>query len=145
MENCGISRQTFYYHFNDISEMLTYAFRTETEAICKVQVVGKWMESAMLYADFLTRYDNTLRKAARSDSFIFVYGLLYQSFYDYITSYITKKSGKDPLAADEGRFAMACAAHSFSGLVVDEITKEASDYEALAEKIGNGFKLLPKA
>ena len=145
VENCGISRQTFYYHFNDIEEMLTYAFHEETAAICKSQEVGKWMESATLYADFLSRYDATLRKAARSNDFMFIYGLLYKSFFDYIASYVQKKSGKDPLSGDDSRFVVACAAHSFSGLVLDEIRKETSDYFTLAEIIGNGFKLLPKA
>ena len=34
VEECDISRQTFYYHFDDIEKMLAWAFETETGAIC---------------------------------------------------------------------------------------------------------------
>ena len=140
VEECDISRQTFYYHFDDVEEMVAYAFQKETDAICNAQESGKWFDSAVLYVDFLNKFDTLLRKASVSASFLYVYGLLYKSFSSYITSYAQKKkkSGSDYT------FLTASAAHAFCGLVIDEIQKEQSDYQTLLENIGKALNALPK-
>lgn len=140
VEECDISRQTFYYHFDDVEEMIAFAFDKETAAICDAQEPGRWFESAMLYVDFLNKFDTLLRKAAVSSSFLFIYGLLFKSFSTYITTYAQKrkKTGTD------FSFLTAGAAHAFCGLVVDEIQKEQSDYATLLENVGKTLNALPK-
>ncbi len=140
VEECKISRQTFYYHFNDIEEMLTFAFEKETEKICEYQANGSWHESAELYVDFLSKYDILIRKASASSKFMFIYNLVYNSFFEYIAAYLEKK-GKKPLASEESKFVVSCAASSFCGLVMLEIQKEKSDYEKLLNKITAGFNV----
>jgi len=66
VEECSISRQTFYYHFDDIDSMLIWAFENETRLICKNKNSLKWSESAAGYIDFMKRYDTLLRKASAS-------------------------------------------------------------------------------
>lgn len=144
VEECDISRQTFYYHFNDVEEMIAFAFEKETESICNAQESGKWFDSAVLYVDFLNKFDTLLRKAAVSSSFMYIYGLLYKSFNQYITSYIQKKHKNDTHSSNEHNFLKAGAAHAFCGLVIDEIQKEQSDYETLLENIGKALNALPK-
>ncbi len=140
VEECDISRQTFYYHFNDVEEMISFAFKKETDALCDAQEQGKWYDSAVLYVDFLNKFDTLLRKAAASSSFLFVYGLLYKSFSDYISSYAQKKKK----SSNDFSFLTASAAHAFCGLVIDEIQKEQSDYATLLENIGKALNALPK-
>ena len=144
VEACDISRQTFYYHFNDIEEMIAYAFQSETEAICKAQEPGKWYDSARLYVSFLDRFDTLLRKAQTSPSFLFVYHLLYQSFYDYITAYLEKRNRRLLSGNSDLRFFITCAAHSLCGLVIDETQKPESDYATVLENIGKTLNALPK-
>lgn len=143
VEKCGISRQTFYYHFNDIEEMLDYAFKTETSFICKNQVEGNWLESAKMYEDFLSRYDRLIRSASKSPYFITVYNLIYNSFYTYISTYINNRSKKPAVSKEDGEFIISCLANSFAGLVAQEIQKDESDYASLLNKIAKGFKLIP--
>lgn len=140
VEECDISRQTFYYHFNDVEEMITFAFEKETEGICKSQEQGKWFESAVLYVDFLNKFDTLLRKASASSSFLFIYGLLYKSFNTYISSYAQKRKKTNT----DFSFLIAGAAHAFCGLVIDEIQKEQSDYATLLENIGKTLNALPR-
>ena len=144
VEECDISRQTFYYHFNDIDEMIAFAFSKETKSICDAQESNKWFDSALLYVDFLNKFDTLLRKAAASSSFLFVYGLLYKSFSDYINSYIQKRKKNTQSIGTDASFLTAGAAHAFCGLVIDEIQKEQSDYATLLENIGKALNALPK-
>ncbi len=142
VERCSISRQTFYYHFDDLDAMLIWAFKNETETICKSKKELTWKESAANYITFLNRYDNLLRNASKSDKFIFVYNLLFDSFYSYINTYFEEKGKKISNNSDYDFF-VTCIASSFAGLVTKEIQKEKSDYEELLSKIVRGFKLLP--
>lgn len=140
VEDCGISRQTFYYHFDDIDSMIEWAFMNETEKICAVQTDGKWTESAELYVDFLNRYDTLLRSAAKSDRFILFFNCLTESFHRYINTYLEKRSGKIKF---DYEFLITAMASSFAGMVIAEIQKKESNYSELLNKITQGFKLFP--
>lgn len=144
VEECGISRQTFYYHFEDIEKMLTWAFESETASICNNQVAGKWVDSAQSYITFLNKYDLMLRKATKSSHFIFIFDLLYNSFYTYIDAYIEKRQGSRSVLNRDNAFLVSCLAASFGGLVVKELQKPESDYEGLLNKITAGFNIMPK-
>lgn len=144
VEKCNISRQTFYYHFNDIEELLSYAFNRETEQICNSHVIGKWIESAKLYVNFLNKYDTLIRKSAKSSEFIMVYNMLYNSFFKYLATYLDKKLGRNPMQNSDSAFLMSFAASAFCGLVIKEIQQEESDYTELLNKIAKGFNLIPK-
>lgn len=144
VEKCNISRQTFYYHFNDIDEMLKYSFETETKAICDEQIVGSWYDSAEIYVDFLNRYDTLLRKAAATSKFIFIYDLLFNSFDTYIKDYTEKKKGRPTASTGNSKFLVDYTAAAFCGLVIIELQKEKSDYQTLLIHIAKSFKTLPK-
>lgn len=145
VEKCNISRQTFYYHFNDIDEMLRYAFESETKDICDRQIVGKWVESAEMYIAFLNKYDLLVRKAAKTADFIRIYNMLYNSFYSYVFTYIEKKKGKNAVANSDNRFLISAAASAVCGMVIGEIQKEKSNYKEVLNHITRGFKAIPKA
>ena len=34
-DDCGINRYTFYYHFQDIYDLLSWTFRQDREAVCR--------------------------------------------------------------------------------------------------------------
>ena len=144
VEKCSISRQTFYYHFNDIEEMLKWAFKNETNIICSYQTESKWKESAELYINFLNKYDRLLRSAVKSSKFIYIYNLLKSSFDTYITSYFENKTNMSVNSKADVEFLVNCLSNCFTGLVLEEIQKEKSDYTELLGKIVKGFKVFPK-
>lgn len=144
VEKCGISRQTFYYHFNDIDEMLKWAFESETEVICAKQPEGKWIESAKLYVGFLDKYDAVLRSAAKSSSFIFIFNLINDSFNKYISAYLISRLKNPSATLSDNQFIVSCLSNGFAGLVIAELQKPRSDYETLLVKIARGFNLISK-
>lgn len=143
VEKCHISRQTFYYHFDDIESMLTWAFAEENDKICNHQQVGKWRESAEMYVDFLNRYDMLIRKAAVSPKALFVNNLLFNGFEKYITAYIRKKQGDAATESEEARFYISFWAAGITELILLEVQKEESHYGRIAKKIGVALKLMP--
>ncbi|MBR2100077.1 MAG: TetR family transcriptional regulator [Eubacterium sp.] len=95
VEKCSISRQTFYYHFEDIHKMLSWAFEAQTKKICDVQSAENWEEAEKAFVDFLNTFDIVFRKALNSTRFIFILNLIDKSFYDCITSYIALKRSEE--------------------------------------------------
>ena len=54
VEICGVNRQTFYYHFDDVDDLLEWVFEQEFDRVFPSEVVyDHWMEDMMGYFDYL--------------------------------------------------------------------------------------------
>ncbi len=137
VEVCGISRQTFYYHFDDIDKMVNWAFENETKTICNNINDSNLSDSAEQYAEFLRRYDKLMRKASVTNNFIKIYNLLNESFKTFLNKYISIKHSSENEDTD---FFISYCASAFTGLVVLEIQKDASNYSALMKKLFKSIK-----
>ena len=54
VEICGVNRQTFYYHFDDVDDLLEWVFEQDSDRVFPREVVyDRWMEDMMGYFDYL--------------------------------------------------------------------------------------------
>mgnify|MGYP004463981879 FL=1 len=54
-EECGVNRQTFYYHFEDIYDLLKWVYQQEIILLMKKQeVVKTWQDALLVLLDYLT-------------------------------------------------------------------------------------------
>ena len=54
VEICGVNRQTFYYHFDDVDDLLEWVFEDDAERVLPKEVVyERWMEDVMTFMDYL--------------------------------------------------------------------------------------------
>ena len=54
VEICGVNRQTFYYHFDDVDDLLEWVFEQDSDRVFPKEVVyDRWMEDMMGYFDYL--------------------------------------------------------------------------------------------
>ena len=54
-EECGVNRQTFYYHFEDIYDLLKCVYQQEIIHLMKKQeVVKTWQDALLVLLDYLT-------------------------------------------------------------------------------------------
>jgi AcrR family transcriptional regulator len=91
VEQCNISRQTFYYHFDDIEKMLEWAFSVDTDFMCnKIRENDDLSQSAELFTQFMNKYDSLFKSAISTPHFIFVYNLLANVVYAVSRAYFTK-------------------------------------------------------
>ena len=55
VEICGVNRQTFYYHFDNVDNLLEWVFEQDSDRVFPREVVyNHWMEDMMGYFDYLT-------------------------------------------------------------------------------------------
>lgn len=137
---CGVSRQTFYYHFSDIKSMLRESFEAETKRICAAQTLHHRKDSAQLFIDFFNRYDTFFRKCLLSQHFLFVYNLIYDSLYIYIHDFLCKRQDGKPLNA-ENEFMITYITGAYCHLILQTLQKSQSDYAGIFESITAGCKL----
>ena len=58
VETCGVSRQTFYYHFDDVYDLLEWVFEEDANANLPSEVVyDNWKHDVTLWCKYL--YDNS--------------------------------------------------------------------------------------
>ena len=54
VEICGVNRQTFYYHFEDVYDLLEYVFESDAEKyLPKVVVYDNWKDDVVYYFRYL--------------------------------------------------------------------------------------------
>ena len=58
VELCGVNRQTFYYHFDDVYDLLEWVFEQVGNRVLPKEVVYEhWREDVMIFFEYL--YDNS--------------------------------------------------------------------------------------
>ena len=57
VEICGVNRQTFYYHFDDVYDLLEWVFEEDAKRVLPKEVVyERWQEDVMIFFEYL--YEN---------------------------------------------------------------------------------------
>jgi probable dihydroxyacetone kinase regulator len=105
VEDCGVNRQTFYYHFRDKYELVNWIYRTEAvEGIADARDYAHWTEGIARIFSYLVDnrafYVNAL-KAPGQDSFA---GYLFEATHDLIMGVVNEVSGGLDVPMDERLF-----------------------------------------
>ena len=57
VEECGVNRQTFYYHFDDVYDLLEWVFEEDANRVLPDEIYyDQWRENVMLFFKYL--YEN---------------------------------------------------------------------------------------
>ena len=93
VEICGISRQTFYYHFHDVYDLLTLVFLNE-----KLEKDHKDLNPLNLFKSIFKYYDKnslfidaTLNSAGKDLFVEFIYNNCYTTFFKILTAHKDNK------------------------------------------------------
>lgn len=139
VEMCDISRQTFYYHFDDIDQMLSYAFDSQTKIICSSTDAENWTDYVDGYNNFFTKYDTLMRKSLNSHSFVMIYNLINASFSKCLYFYFESKKGEAFASAKTTEYLIELLSGAFTSLVVSEIQKPTGNYGDIFARLGTAL------
>ena len=140
VEKCQISRQTFYYHFDDINSMLIWAFESEIKRICINQNPDFMEKAEKGFVEFFNKYDVMFRKSLKSHKLIFVFNLINKCFYDYIVSYISVKRNEEQNPGKNADYVISYTAGAFTALIIKTIQSEKSDYETIVDNLSSSLQ-----
>lgn len=124
VEACDINRQTFYYHFQDIYDLLGWIYKTEALAAIKnSKSYHTWQQGLLLILEYVQDNKalciNTYRSLAREHLEQFLNEVLFQLLGDVVDEI----TGVTPLPEDKRTFLTQFYSYAFVGVLLEWIKK----------------------
>jgi len=97
VEDCGVSRQTYYYHFNDIYDLVEWIFLEETKAVlADNRDIETWQQGYLNVLGWIRNNKTFVVNAYRSMSHEYLETFMYNVLFDLIYPVVEKQAkGKD--------------------------------------------------
>ena len=121
-EKCGINRQTFYYHFHDIYELIEWICETDADHVLKQnKTYDTWQEGFLAIFHLLEKDEpfviNIYHNAPRE----YIYRYLYKVTYQLIYNVLEEKAADMVVREEDKTFIADFYKYGFVGLVLEWI------------------------
>ena len=143
---CHISRQTFYYHFKDIMDVLEWTFKRATEELVQRSLKAEDNIVALKeFAIFIRQNRTRLERLLYSRRWVEIENLLTEAAVAYLAEMVRNKVPEISLSFDELEIMLKFYACGMVGVLMQYMVKPHLDEEKLViqiEKIITG-KMFP--
>jgi AcrR family transcriptional regulator len=136
VEECGITRQTFYYHFQDLLDVIEWGFRQKIEECVHLGLSTSSMEEALRI--FLTAVDKHrifARRILKSKKKQQVFDLVIIAIQDWLFGMFHEKRFNEDYPVHEIDFAMHFYAYAISGSLYDIVWNDKPDLDFMVRQI----------
>lgn len=137
IEDCGVNRQTFYYHFKDIYDLVDWIFlEMASEFLEGKETYDTWQQgfTQILYGVFRNR--RLIMNAYNSLSREQVERFLYALTYDLLLGVVEEEAVDVPIREEDKKFIIDFYKYAFVGFMIDWIKKGMKEQpEAFIEKL----------
>lgn len=119
VENCGINRNTFYYYYKDIYDLLDDLFLEETKRLDTLEnSILDWNVMLSHSAAIILSHKKAIKNVYESRSRDVLEGYLYEASQKSIRKYITGKNiNKSKLSSENLNFICDFYSHTIVGMV----------------------------
>lgn len=139
VEECHISRQTFYYHFADIQALIDWGVKKYTQGCVNDAKKAANIEEATII--YLTKIDESklfLRKCFSSSLSGYMTGLIRNSIMEYTSEFYSQFINFGYKDSSEVDFAIEFTANGVTGFIISTLySKSETDIKALAAKMND--------
>lgn len=136
-DDCGVNRQTFYYHFQDIYALLDWIFIRETQAAMQTQVnYENWTICLENVFAYMLQNKNFFTNVYHSVSREMIERYLYQIQIHYLELVIRDLDQDRILSVDDKKFIESFIAYAIVGNVLEWIRNGMkADYHLIITRI----------
>ena len=121
-EDCGVNRQTFYYHFHDIYDLIEWIYVTwANKAIGTNRNYANWQEGMIDMCDLMLDNRSFLLKTYHSRSGGHLHRILLERSYDLLIGVINELSRGVSISEENKAFIAGFYKYGFAGLVIEWI------------------------
>ncbi len=136
IEKCGISRQTFYYHFRDIMDVIEYSIKKRTEKILKESLKKENPKEVIrIFVDVGVEDYPLMKKLFESRQRPDVEKLIAGAFRSYLYEMVSKNGIKKSVSYKELEVILTFYAYGIAGLIIESCGAPDVDRETLVEQI----------
>lgn len=141
VESCGISRQTFYYHFQDILDVIEWGMEQAMQAALAISLREETLEGALeVFFDLAVQRRETILRLMQSQR----RDRLTKIFAGYIEQYLTKlvlgKVGMRAVAAEDMEITKCFCTYGVVGVLLDCCGRGDADAKGLARQLARILK-----
>jgi len=117
--DCGVNRQTFYYHFEDIYDLLRWMYKTEIlDNVSEYKTYDNWQEGFLRVFHYIKDnrafFDNTLRSLGRD----YLDDFLYSVTVNLLSGVVDEVSSGLDVLEDDKKFIVNFYSYAFISLVI---------------------------
>ncbi|MDR3239280.1 MAG: TetR/AcrR family transcriptional regulator [Clostridiales bacterium] len=143
-EDCGVSRKTFYYHFDDMHALLKWMLEQEAiNIVKKFDLIVDYEEAMMFIRDYVERNDHVLRNIYNSVSRDALKGFFYADFIDIVRDVVEKTEKECQITASEDFKDFLCRfyAEAIAGMLIECINdRSVRNWEKITQYIHTIFR-----
>lgn len=143
VDACGISRQTFYYHFQDILEVIEWqAERMEAELAEQIRQAASLEDTARILAAFFAAHHGLLEKLRESRKRDFAERLVLKAMQEQLRQALRRSAALRANSAAETETLVCFFSHGLSGLLLAQLQGQSPDVDQLTQQILIVFRRL---
>lgn len=144
VETCGISRQTFYYHFQDLPEVIEWcADQGMRQALEMSEQAASPEEAVRIFISFSASHRDVLQKLLHSQKREQVEQLILRGLRSYLGKLLQRCLPTAPIPIQDADMALHFLSYGIAGLMLDYSLKKHLDEQTLARQISQLFRLRP--
>lgn len=128
VDDCGVNRQTFYYHFQDIYDLVDWIFLTEaTAAIGGKKTYATWQQGFLQLFDYVLQNKPLVGHVYHSLSRDQLERYLYDVTYDLLIGVVEEQAAGMAVREEDKKFIADFYKFAFVGLILDWIKRGMKD------------------
>jgi Transcriptional regulator len=121
-EDCEVNRQTFYYHFRDIFDLIEWIYTSEaTKALDGKKTYDSWQQGFLQIFEYALDNRTFVLKTYHSISLDHLRQYLYRETYHLLIGVVEEKSAGLGVREDDKEFIANFYKYGFVGLMLDWI------------------------
>ena len=136
IEECHISRQTFYYHFRDIMDVLEWAFRRSALKAAEQSLQAEnHLDALRVFVNFVKTHKNKLDRLLNSKNWIQIEAILVESVAMYLGKMARSKFADIEISYDDMEIMLQFYASGIVGVLIHYSRQNQLDEEKIIRQI----------
>lgn len=143
VDNCAVSRQTFYYHFSSVDEMIELAFKAEFKNALENSLdIPNWLEAIQNFVPIFEKYDLLLKNSRYSKKLTMIQTTIATQINEFTYKYYKNKPSYAKKQFDDNAlFLMKYSSAAIIGIVFMEMeTNPDFNYKTVFNQMFKTFK-----
>jgi AcrR family transcriptional regulator len=141
VERCGINRNTFYYYYKDIYDLIDDIFDMDTKRVLSGEKNGSWQEELKRVVVFILENKTAIVHIYNSKSMDVLEQYLFDISDMLVQDYVTMHNDTIKVSEENKKFIITFYSYSLAGMLLDWIKGGMQENSAeFLEKLGMVFE-----